>query len=58
MMGVGGLMHKQHMGTSRGWGISQAIDLLNKKGLRNAQIKGPFHHDLEEFLYKMAEAHI
>ena len=58
MMGAGGSMHKQHMGTSRGRGISQAIDLLNKKGLGNAQIKGPFHHDLDELLYEMAEAHI
>ena len=46
------------MGTSRGCGISYTIDLLKKKGLKNAQIKGPFHHDLEELLHEMAEAHI
>lgn len=58
MMIVGNTIHKQYLGTSRGHGISQAIDLLNKKGLGNAQIKGPFHHDLEELLYEMAEAHM
>ena len=58
MMILGNTIHKQYLGTSRGRGISQAIDLLNKKGLGNAQIKGPFHHDLEELLYEMAEAHM
>ena len=58
MMILGNTIHKQYLGTSRGRGISQEIDLLNKKGLRNAWIKGPFHHDLEELLYEMAEAHM
>lgn len=38
--------------------LSQAFDLLQKKGLGKASMKGPFYHDLNKTLYHVAEAHI
>ena len=51
-------LHKQYLGTSSGRGLKQAFELLERKGLTKIQNKGPFHHDLEEVLYHVAEAHI
>jgi hypothetical protein len=51
-------LHKQYLGTSSGRGLKQAFELLERKRLTKIQNKGPFHHDLEEVLYHVAEAHI
>ncbi|PPR00408.1 hypothetical protein CVT26_009693 [Gymnopilus dilepis] len=56
-MAYAGSLHKQYYGTTRSRGLQQAFVLLQKKGLAKAQIKGPFHHDLNEALYHIAEAH-
>jgi hypothetical protein len=58
MMAYASTLHKQYLGTSKGRGLSQAFDITNKKGLGVTSIKGPFHHDLNEALYHVAEAHI
>ena len=58
MMAAANTFHKQYLGTARGRGLSQAFDLLNKKGLGKTSTKGPFYHDLNEVLYHVAEAHI
>ncbi|KAF8168910.1 hypothetical protein BJ912DRAFT_862407 [Pholiota molesta] len=50
-------LYKQYFGTTQGRGLHQAFVLLEKKGLTKLQTKGPFHHDLEEALYEVAEAH-
>lgn len=49
-------LHKQYLGTSKGRGLSQAFELLERKGLFS--VKGPFHHNLNEALHHVAEAHI
>ncbi|KAF8064098.1 hypothetical protein FPV67DRAFT_1420267 [Lyophyllum atratum] len=51
-------LHKQYLGTSRGRGLRQAFELLTRKGLTKIMTQGPFHHDLEEALYHVAEAHL
>jgi hypothetical protein len=58
MMAYASGLHKQYLGTSKGRGLSHAFDLLTKKGLGVALVKGPFHHDLSEVIYHSAEAHI
>ncbi|KXN83941.1 hypothetical protein AN958_00792 [Leucoagaricus sp. SymC.cos] len=51
-------LHKQYLGTNHGRGLRQSFNLLNKKGLIETSTKGPFHHNLNEALYHIAEAHI
>ena len=51
-------LYTQYYGTSMGHGIKHAIDVLEWKGLDAKSTKGPFHHNLEEALYHIAEAHI
>lgn len=51
-------LHKQYLGTSSGRGLKQAFELLERKGLAKVLTKGPFHHNLDEALYHVAEAHI
>ncbi|KAJ2936354.1 hypothetical protein H1R20_g739, partial [Candolleomyces eurysporus] len=51
-------LHKQYLGTSKGRGLAQAFELLNKKGLFTARTQGPFHHDLDEVLKHVGIAHI
>jgi hypothetical protein len=51
-------LHKQYLGTISGHGLKHAFELLERKGLANVLTKGPFHHNLEEALYHVAEAHI
>jgi hypothetical protein len=58
MMAYASTLHKQYLRTSKGHGLSQAFDLTNIKGLGTVSVKGPFHHDLNEALYHIAEAHI
>ena len=57
MMAYTSTLHKQYLGTSKGHGLSQAFNITNK-GLEVTSIKGPFHHDLTEALYHVAQAHI
>lgn len=56
MAGVNSL-HKQYLGTKKGRGLAQAFELLNKKKLSNVRTQGPFHNDLVEAVYEIAEAH-
>ena len=51
-------LHKQYLGTAAGRGLMQAFILLKRKGLGSSATKGPFHHDLVEALYHVAEAHV
>jgi mRNA-degrading endonuclease YafQ of YafQ-DinJ toxin-antitoxin module len=51
-------LHKQYEGTNQSRGLKQAFQLLEKKGLSKTLTKGLFHHDLEEALYEVAEAHV
>lgn len=51
-------LRKQYMGTSSGRGVMHTANLLNRKGLTNDNMKGPYHHDMEEALYHMLEAHL
>ena len=50
-------LHKQYLGNNHGRGLKHAFTLLDRKGLTKVLTKGPFHHDLEEALYHVAEAH-
>lgn len=51
-------LHKQHLGTSKGRGLSAAFDVLNRRGLQTAGTQGSFFHDLSETLHIIAEAQI
>lgn len=51
-------LQKQYMGTSSGRGVMHTVNLLNRKGLTNDNVKGPYHHDMEEAIYHMLEAHL
>ncbi|KAJ7260768.1 hypothetical protein C8J57DRAFT_1072247 [Mycena rebaudengoi] len=51
-------IHKQHLGTSKGRGLSSAFDILRRKGLQSSKTQGPFWHDLDEALHFIAEAQI
>ncbi|KAJ3546980.1 hypothetical protein NMY22_g1840 [Coprinellus aureogranulatus] len=51
-------LHKQYLGTTKGRGLAQAFELLNKKKLQTVRTQGPFHSDLVEAIYEVAEAHI
>jgi hypothetical protein len=48
--------HSQYYGTQRGFGLIQAFDLLDRKGLHAPSTQGNFHHHLKEGLYHIAEA--
>jgi len=50
-------LHKQYLGNNHGRGLKHAFTLLDRKGLTKVLTKGPFHHDLEEALYHVSEAH-
>ncbi|KAJ7718343.1 hypothetical protein B0H16DRAFT_1740112 [Mycena metata] len=51
-------LHKQHLGTSKGRGLSAAFDVMNRRGLQSSATQGPFFHDLSETLHIIAEAQI
>ncbi|KAJ7917324.1 hypothetical protein B0H13DRAFT_1608482 [Mycena leptocephala] len=51
-------IHKQHLGTSKGRGLSAAFDVAGRKGLQSSATQGPFFHDLSETLHIIAEAQI
>ncbi|KAJ7666792.1 hypothetical protein DFH06DRAFT_1294986 [Mycena polygramma] len=51
-------LHKQHLGTAKGRGLSAAFDVIVRKGLQSAATQGPFFHDLNEALHIIAEAQI
>ena len=50
-------LHKQYYGTKAGVGFSRAFELLGKKGLSSAKVKGNWFHDFEETLKEVATAH-
>ena len=49
-------LHKQYYGTKEGVGFARAFDLLGKKGLASAKVKGNWFHDFEETLKEVATA--
>jgi hypothetical protein len=49
-------LHKQYYGTKAGVGFVRAFDLLGKKGLTSAKVKGNWFHDFEETLKEVAAA--
>ncbi|KAJ7452631.1 hypothetical protein FB451DRAFT_1374076 [Mycena latifolia] len=51
-------LHKQHLGTAKGRGLSAAFDVLNRKGLQTSHTQGAFFHDLNEVLHFITEAQI
>ncbi|KAJ7474945.1 hypothetical protein FB451DRAFT_1465243 [Mycena latifolia] len=51
-------LHKQHLGTAKGRGLSTAFDVLNRKGLQTSHTQGAFFHDLNEVLHFITEAQI
>ncbi|KAJ6582640.1 hypothetical protein DFH09DRAFT_1439496 [Mycena vulgaris] len=57
-MAFGNSIHKQHLGTSKGRGLSAAFDQLQRKGLQSSKTQGPFFHDLNETLHIIAEAQV
>ncbi|KAL0956796.1 hypothetical protein HGRIS_002915 [Hohenbuehelia grisea] len=58
LMALANSLHAQYLGTSSGiGGLSQAFELLKRKGLINPSIKGPFWHHLDEALHHISEAH-
>jgi hypothetical protein len=50
-------LHKQYYGTKAGIGFSRAFELLGKRGLASAKVKGTWFHDFEEALMEIAAAH-
>ena len=50
-------LHKQYYGTKAGIGFSRAFELLGKKGLVSAKVKGNWFHDFEEALKEISTAH-
>ncbi|KAJ7103239.1 hypothetical protein B0H15DRAFT_935959 [Mycena belliarum] len=51
-------IHKQHLGTAKGRGLSAAFDVLERKGLQSSHTQGPFFHDLSECLHIIADAQL
>jgi hypothetical protein len=50
-------LHKQYYGTKAGVGFARAFELLGKKGLASAKVKGNWFYDFEEALKEIATAH-
>jgi hypothetical protein len=50
-------LHKQYYGRKAGIGFARAFELLGKKGLASAKVKGNWFHDFEETLKELATAH-
>ena len=50
-------LHKQYYGKRAGVGFGQAFELLGKKGLASARVKGNWFHDFEEALKEIAAAY-
>ena len=50
-------LHKQYYSMKVGIGFSQAFELLGKKGLASAKVKGNWFHDFEETLKNVAATH-
>lgn len=51
-------IHKQYYGKKAGIGFARAFELLGKKGLASAKIKGNWFHDFEESLTEIATAYL
>ena len=50
-------LHKQYYGKKAGIGFARAFEMLGKKGLASAKVKGNWFHDFEETLKEIATAH-
>lgn len=50
-------LHKQYYGKKAGIGFARAFELLGKKGLASAKVKGNWFHDFEETLEEVTTAH-
>ena len=48
-------LHAQYLGTSTGFGLRRAFELLNRKGLMKADTKGIFWQNLDEALWHIGE---
>ncbi|KAL1751433.1 hypothetical protein FB107DRAFT_222078, partial [Schizophyllum commune] len=58
MMAFANSLHKQYLGSTRGYGLARVFNVLNRPGLGRIQTKGIFYHNLNEAIYHVAEAHI
>ncbi|KAK0451960.1 uncharacterized protein EV420DRAFT_1621740 [Desarmillaria tabescens] len=58
MMAFAQSLHKQYLGTTKGKGLQTSFNIMKQKGLLTMLIRGPFHHNLDEALKHIAEAHI
>ena len=50
-------LHRQYYGTKASIGFARAFELLGKKGLASAKVKGNWFHDFEETLKEVVTAH-
>ncbi|KIJ04333.1 hypothetical protein PAXINDRAFT_142010, partial [Paxillus involutus ATCC 200175] len=57
LMAFANSLHKQYLGTTAGRGLMHAFTLLERKGLNTVQTRGPFHQNLHDAIYHVAEAH-
>ncbi|EKM48930.1 uncharacterized protein PHACADRAFT_214588 [Phanerochaete carnosa HHB-10118-sp] len=54
---LGFSFHHQYYGKPGTMGLKHAIDLLERKNLATPSVQGTFHHNLDELLHHVAEAH-
>ncbi|KAF9236815.1 hypothetical protein BU15DRAFT_88956 [Melanogaster broomeanus] len=57
LMAFANSLHKQYLGTTAGRGLMHAFTVLERKGLNTVQTRGPFHQNLHDAIYHVAEAH-
>ncbi|KAL1681647.1 hypothetical protein EV122DRAFT_205192 [Schizophyllum commune] len=58
MMAYANSLHKQFLGTTKGYGLARVFVVLNRPGLGRVQTKGIFYHNLYEAIYHVTEAHL
>ncbi|KAL1699110.1 hypothetical protein EV121DRAFT_216903 [Schizophyllum commune] len=58
MMAFANSLHKQYLGTTRGYGLARVFVVLNRPGLGRVQTKGIFYHNLSEAIHHVTEAHL
>ncbi|KAF9784431.1 hypothetical protein BJ322DRAFT_1109142 [Thelephora terrestris] len=51
-------LHRQYYGVKAGFGLARAFEVLGKKGLVTAKVKGNWFHDFEESLKVIVTAHL
>ncbi|GJE94089.1 hypothetical protein PsYK624_102570 [Phanerochaete sordida] len=57
MINLGFSFHHQYYGVPGSMGLKHAIDVLDRKNLAKPSVQGTFHHNLDELLHHVAEAH-